>query len=207
MPRGLAPYAQNLVTGGRDEPSQKFQNPDKKVQVMNIPEVTKARAEVIEGFIQIETLISSIISNYYVGRQNPFSFVFALEVLYDENCSFGMKRNILEKILDSIMEGADKKAAEAQFQKLFKLNKIRNLFGHCGPDIYLAKEGNDIRITPNPSNPSQRVDFDKEYQEFRKLEPEVFLWLNELLPQIDELRQKGLQKFYSVLTSHTPESQ
>ena len=143
---------------------------------MNIPEVTKARAEVIEGFIQIETLLGNIISSYYIGRENPFGFMFALEVLYDENCSFGMKRNILEKILGAILEEADKKKeAQAQFQKLFKLNKIRNLFAHCGPDLFIAKEGRGIHVTPNPSNPSQPVDFDKEYQEFKNLEPKVFL--------------------------------
>jgi hypothetical protein len=66
---------------------------------MNIPEVTKARGQVVEDFVQIETLISSIITNFYVGRGNPFAFMFSLQVLYDENCSFGMKRNILRKIL------------------------------------------------------------------------------------------------------------
>ncbi len=172
---------------------------------MNISEVAKGRAEVIEGFIQIETLLGNIISNYYVGRQNPFGFMFALEVLYDENCSFGMKRNVLEKIIDAIFEEADKKKeAQAQFQKLFKLNKIRNLFAHCGPDLFIAQGGKGIRITPNPTNPSQPVDFDKAYQEFKNLEPKAFLWLDELHSQIDELRQKGLQKFYSALTSQTP---
>lgn len=174
---------------------------------MNFAEISKARGQVIDNFVQIETLIASIISNFYVGRQNPYSFMFSLQVLYDENCSFGMKRNILKKILELIqLERNKKKEDGSNFEKLYKLNKVRNLFAHCGPDVFIAIEGQGKRITPSPQDPSTPIDFGGELQIFMKLFPEVFLWLNELLPEIDSLRERGLHNFYHTLTSHGPQS-
>jgi len=51
------------------------------------------RAEVIEKFINIETLINAIICQHYFHK---LIMPFYLEVLYDEKFNFYLRRNILE---------------------------------------------------------------------------------------------------------------
>lgn len=168
---------------------------------MNIANITKVRGQVVEDFVQIETLITTIITNFYVGRQNPFSFMFSLQVLYDENCSFGMKRNILKKIITlTHPEKEQVKETEREFHKLHKLNKIRNLFAHCGPDIYFAVQGKGRRITPNPQSPTEPIELDRQYVTYKELYPQVFRWLNALLQEIDASRNAGLQRFFDAFT-------
>lgn len=57
---------------------------------MEISKVAKTRAEVTEDFIQIETLVGTIITDYYIGQNNPIAPLFMLEMLYDEHCTFAM---------------------------------------------------------------------------------------------------------------------
>ena len=66
---------------------------------MDKENISKYRAEVIEKFINIESIIDVIISQHYFKLPNK-SFIF--EVLYDEYFSFALKRRILEKIIRSI---------------------------------------------------------------------------------------------------------
>jgi len=172
---------------------------------MDIPAITKARSEVIEDFIQIETLLSQIIADYYLGRGNPVAFLFVLEVLYDEHCTFALKRNVLNKIIDAIFQDQnERKKADKEFQKLYRLNRIRNLFAHCGPDLYVAREGKGLRVTPDPRNPSEPLEFGKEYEEFKKLQPEVFVWLSELLPKLETARDAGVRRFWDRFRGSLP---
>ena len=54
--------------------------------------LSQMRSEVIEKFINLEMIINAIISQHYFRKvYMPFFF----EVLYDEYCSFGLKRRIL----------------------------------------------------------------------------------------------------------------
>lgn len=173
---------------------------------MDIPSVAKARAEITEGFIQIETLVGQIITDYYIGQNNRMSVLFMLEMLYDEHCTFAMKRSVLRKILDALFQEKEGRInAEAEFQKLFRLNNIRNIFAHCGPDIVLAKDGKGKRITPDPRNPCKPLDFDSAFKEFKKLQPEVYCWLNELLPKITNAREIGMNRFWEKLQNNLPD--
>ena len=67
------------------------------------------RAEVIEKFINVETIINAIISQHYLKR---LVMPFLLEVLYDEYFSFALRRRILEKILNKSVPDYDKKQIE-----------------------------------------------------------------------------------------------
>lgn len=83
-----------------------------------------------------------------------------------------MKRNILKKILELIqVERNRKKVAGSNFEKLHKLNNVRNIFAHCGPDIFIVIEGQGKRITPSPQDPSTPIDFVNEFQILQKAIP------------------------------------
>ena len=86
---------------------------------MNRDKISKCRAEVIERFINIESIIDAIICQHYFKR---VIMKFYFEVLYDEYFSFGLKRRILEKIFKDI--------DSQKLQDLNRLNTIRNYFAH-----------------------------------------------------------------------------
>ena len=60
------------------------------------PNIAQHRTEVITRFINLETMINSIICNYYMHKLDKN---FILDILYDENFTFSLRRNILFKIL------------------------------------------------------------------------------------------------------------
>ena len=119
--------------------------------------LSKYRAEVIERFINIETLIDAIICQHYFKRM---LISFYLEVLYDEYFSFGLKRRILEKI---VKDDIDNK----KVQELNRLNTIRNYFAHYNQEIFKVsdREKKDGKIV-DPRDVEKGIDFEKLYTEF-----------------------------------------
>jgi hypothetical protein len=125
---------------------------------MDNDRISRYRSEVIERNINIEWLMSAIISQHY------FKCVvkpFLLEVLYDENFSFALKRHILEKIIENL----DRK----MLQDLNRTNTIRNYFAHCNQRVldevdFLKKEAEGEVIDPRKLD--RTIDFDKLYNEF-----------------------------------------
>jgi len=125
---------------------------------MNKERLAQYRSEVIERFINIETIINAIISQHYFKRVlKPFYF----EVLYDEYFSFALRRRILEKIAKDI--------DSQKVQDLNRLNTVRNYFAHCNQEIF---EGPDIPDETqrgkiiDPRNTAKEIDFDGLYTEF-----------------------------------------
>ncbi len=172
---------------------------------MEISKVAKTRAEVTEDFIQIETLVGTIITDYYIGQNNPIAPLFMLEMLYDEHCTFAMKRSVLRKVLDGVFQKKEeRKKAEGEFQKLHRLNTVRNLFAHCGPDVFLAKDGKGMRITPDPRNPCKQLDFESALKDFKKRQPEVFQWLIELRPKVTSVREQAVTRFLNRIQDNLP---
>ena len=125
---------------------------------MEPEKLSKARAEVIEKFINLEFLTNAIISQSYFGK---VSRQFLLEVLYDENFSFALKRKILEKIL-----ARHKSLNKVAIEDLNRLNTIRNYFAHLNIEFLDA----GAPLVPNPRNPTEGVNFDKLYSEFNQKE-------------------------------------
>jgi len=91
------------------------------------------RSEVIEKSINIEWLVSAIITQHYFKRTYE---PFLLEVLYDEYFSFGLKSKILEKIIKKVDTISMDKSI---INKLNRLNTIRNYFAHCNQE-FIEKE-------------------------------------------------------------------
>lgn len=132
--------------------------------------LSQQRAEVIEKFINIEIVVNAIICQHYFGCLRK---EFFLEVLYDEYCTFALKRRILEKIVPNV----DKK----QIQSLNRLSTIRNYFAHIGLELFKVKEGvpqkGQVGIVPDPRELDEAVDFSELYKEFKDIEPTLAKYL------------------------------
>lgn len=121
--------------------------------------VSALRAEVIEKTINAEWLIHAIISQHYFGQVR---IGFVSEVLYDEYCSFALKRRILLKLCPGLQGETE--------QQLNRLNTIRNFFAHVGQSIVDGPNINSPSRIPSPRDFSKTVDFDALYKEFLSIE-------------------------------------
>ena len=142
----------------------------------------KSRNVVIEKLINLESLISAIICQYYLKRVTT-KFYFG--VLYNENFSLGLKRGILEKI---------PQIDQRMIHKLNRLMKIRNRFAHCGPQVFwgttLPTEG-EKPVIPDPENWRASLDFEALYTEFLAEEPEVTKYLFEFFRTLGGVAEKA----------------
>jgi hypothetical protein len=93
---------------------------------------------------------------------------FLLEVLYDENFNFGLKRRILEKI-----------AVIKSIQKLNRMCTIRNYFSHCNQEVYEFDGNKDVNLNEvkgiviDPLKIDTAVDFTELYNEYKSSDGEV----------------------------------
>lgn len=122
---------------------------------------SKARSEVIERTINIESIIDSIISQHYFRK---VLLPFLLEFLYDEYCSFALKRRVLEKIVPDM----DKQ----KLQDLNRVNTIRNYFAHCNQVLIEGPDPTDptaISKVVDPRKLDRGIDFEELHKEFLKI--------------------------------------
>lgn len=120
--------------------------------------VSKQRSEVIEAFINIEWLMNAVISQKYFGKAHaPFIFGF----LYDVNCTFALKRNVLKKIAPDFTE----------IVRLNRLNNIRNYFAHCNQEVLKAGES-EWKVL-DPKDTEKKISFEDLYSEFMSNKGEV----------------------------------
>ncbi len=137
---------------------------------METPNLSQQRAEVIEKFINLEWIINAIISQHYFGKVR---IDFILQVLYDERCSFSLKREVLKKIVPTL--------DQMQIEKLNRLNNIRNYFAHTGQQIFntakITPGESDVGYVPDPRNLDKVIDFTQLFEEFQKTEPSVTKYL------------------------------
>ena len=125
-------------------------------------ELSSMRATVIEKSINIEWLANAIISQHYFGR---VKIAFVSEVLYDEYCSFALKRRVLLKICPEL---------RGNFEKdLGRINTIRNYFAHCGQQIIEGPDPSGPTRIPDPKNFAKSIDFAGLYKEFCALEKPI----------------------------------
>ncbi len=121
--------------------------------MINSEQISKFRSEVIERTINIEWIINAIISQHYFGKVMRS---FLLEFLYDEYCSFALKRRILEKIIPNM----EKKKLE----NLNRVNTIRNYFAHCNQLLIEGLDSsNPISRVVDPRKLDKAIDFENLY--------------------------------------------
>ncbi|MBA7603001.1 hypothetical protein ES703_10101 [subsurface metagenome] len=137
---------------------------------MDKDKLSKYRADVIESFINIETIINAIICQRYFKKVIKD---FYFEVLYDEYFTFGLKRRILEKII--------KELDSQKLQDLNRLNTIRNYFAHYNQEFFEAsdKEKKEGKVI-DPRNIKSEIDFERLYDEFKSKQTGVEKYLSEL---------------------------
>ena len=145
---------------------------------MKEDELTELRGEVMEGMIDLETMINCIISVRYLGKlDNDFYY----EVLYDENFNLGLKINILAKILPS------EKTHLKHIDNLRRLSVIRNHFAHRGTQFLSPGEpgkNDEIGIVPNPRQLDQPIDYESLFKEFNKKQDIEVEFLREALLEV-----------------------
>ena len=127
---------------------------------MTESELATWRAHVIERAINLEWLVSATICQHYFG-QVPWNFLS--EVLYDDQCHFGLKCNVLEKFLEP--------TGKQFFNNLRRLGRIRNHFAHCGPHV--ATPDRPEGFAPNPKRLNEPLDFAAMFRDFKELCPGV----------------------------------
>jgi hypothetical protein len=142
--------------------------------------LSKYRAEVIERFINIETLVDSIICQHYFKK---VLINFYLEVLYDEYFSFGLKRRILEKIVKDDIDNQ-------KVQDLNRLNTIRNYFAHYNQEVFegmdITKKGKVI----DPRNITEEINFEDLHSEFMQKAEGVEEYLFKLYQDLGGIAKK-----------------
>jgi hypothetical protein len=106
------------------------------------------RSTIIKKFIDIEKIMVSLISQHYF---NNVRADFISTVLFDEACTFGTKRRIIEKIVPKI----DNK----KMQKLNRLNKIRNCFAHCNLTLYEEPDFSSNKKNVDPRNFNKEIEY------------------------------------------------
>jgi len=147
---------------------------------MDEDSLTAARGEIIEDFIDLETMVNTVISAHYFKE---ISIPFYYEVLYDENFSFGFKLKILAKIVPQ------DKQNRRHIENLRSLNHIRNYFAHRGaqflPPGELGENGM-VGFVPDPKNLDKVIDYDKLYKDFRNKQTIEFQYLDKLIKKIAE---------------------
>lgn len=129
---------------------------------MSHPPVTEMRSLVIEKSINIEWLINSIISQHFFGH---VKMEFVSAVLFDEYCSFALKRRILCKICPEVKGQLE--------QSLNRLNTIRNYFAHVNQGYVDGPDPNADSRVPDPRGFHRSVDFALLFSEFNSLEPSL----------------------------------
>ena len=141
-------------------------------------ELDKKRIYVIRKFINIESIINIIISSHYFKDKDGRGIVrgdFLFQVLNDEYFQSILRINILKKIVEDF----DDKI----LSKLKALATIRNYLVHIDPNYFETDQKvneetiNLVGYYPHPKNPKEKIDFEKEYNNFLELEKEVGKYL------------------------------
>jgi len=138
-------------------------------------ELKLLRGDIIERTANLESLIAGVLSQHYFGRGRQ-DFIF--DFLFDEYCTFALKRRILLKV------APDLKKVQGFEQSLNRLNTIRNYFAHVGALISDGPAPNALNRTPHPENFEKSVDFEALHQEFLAKEKPVVEALFQLYRQL-----------------------
>ncbi|MEK6548936.1 MAG: hypothetical protein AABZ51_02445 [Nitrospirota bacterium] len=111
--------------------------------------ITRARSRVIQNFIEVEALLHEIIAIHYFGELTKEEKAFIVQVLQDEQCNFGLRRNMFTWVLYKFFDRNSN--MKSQFNDLIcdlrTLNTTQNLFAHVHP-VTIEKNGERRLVIP-----------------------------------------------------------
>ena len=119
------------------------------------------RSDVIERSINIEGMINAVITQHFFGA---IKLEFISTMLYDEYCSFALKRRVLLKIAPELCSIK---------QELFRMGTIRNYFAHVGQVLTDGPHPEAASRIPDPRNFTKSVNFGNLHKEFLAIEKEI----------------------------------
>jgi hypothetical protein len=104
----------------------------------SLEEVARMRGEAVQGLAALELQIDGILCAYYGRDDSPREAVLMFDVLADELFSFGLRCNVLEKLLRR--EGWLDKHGKKGLERVREVGRLRNLFAHMGkPQVSTGK--------------------------------------------------------------------
>lgn len=130
------------------------------------------RNNVLDKFNNIETMLNLIISNYYFSQPNK-DFIF--KVLHNPYFQTILRIDLFTKII----RDSDKSRLSKIISNLKTMSKIRNYFAHITPSYFSNEEPSSEKVgwAPHPEDPNKSLDFEKEFENFFRLEKNVLPYL------------------------------
>jgi hypothetical protein len=145
-------------------------------------DMQKLVGAVVLRFANIEGMIDALIRIQYVTDPEK-SFAFLVDVLADEQFSFGLRCSALRKIL--MRNGHTEKQAETDVQILRKIGNARNLLAHIGKMGIVGEKAGYL----HPKKPGEVInsaDAEVKFKDFEtdcvKAEGFLLAWLVKLSP-------------------------
>lgn len=104
----------------------------------SLEELARMRGDAVQGLAELELTIDGILCAYYGRNDWPDEATLMFDVLADELFSFGLRSNVLEKLLRR-EEWLDKRARRG-LERVREVGRLRNLFAHMGkPQVSTGK--------------------------------------------------------------------
>jgi len=128
------------------------------------------RNHVIEKFDNLEFMMNVAISCRYFGHANR-DFMFP--VLHSPYFSSALRVDVISKIIKDFNKDIK--------NKLLNMGNIRNIFAHITPNYFDGGENmafENVGWFPDPKDPSKKIDFEKEHEEFFEMEKEVLSYIS-----------------------------
>ena len=144
------------------------------IDMIDDEKLKEYRHKVLQRVNHTDILVSGIICNYYF-KIGGIPLGFLSTVLYQEPLSFSSRIKMLRNILKE-MEQTEKDKKDLinkiknKINNLDEMAKIRNDFAHCELIIKIGEEEEHFF---NPKHYHESIDFEKEFQEFNRLDAEV----------------------------------
>lgn len=133
------------------------------------------RQEIIEKSINVETIISTLVTHHFFPSAGIGNFEFLHTVMYDQHANTAFKISVFEKCY--------RNTPKAVLEAMRRLFAIRNIFAHCGLQISSAVDP-ELSGVVDPKDRDKILDFDDLKKQFVEKEK---LCMGHLIAQMKEL--------------------
>ena len=116
------------------------------------------RAQIIEKSINLETIVSCLVTNYFFPKQ-PLLLRFFHGVMCDAYANTSFKLSVFAKCYPDF--------PRKQLDRGRRVFNIRNLFAHCGVEVTILADPDKCGIL-GPKSFDERLDFESLADEFHQ---------------------------------------